>query len=841
MAANRIHAPWFIVGGLLILLMIVLYFIRREGTTLLPFFVFLFFFVAAFGYFQWIDGANKSMIESAKPFTAKVEGKISSPIKIDGDRAQFHLNAHKVTVLSSGSLYKETDMVSEKVQIFVKLRTLEEWRNIHTWHRGMNLTLRGEWEKPMGASNPGAFDYREYLRYQKIHWVVRVKGATGREVTEPLPIEQGLSRNGGVIPETISISFLAQMDRFRNLLESQVETIFPSFSQAFMKGLLLGTREDLEPSWLESFSLLGLTHILAISGLHVGLVVGGVLWITRKLGFTRERSLWLTLGMIPFYVLITGGAPSAVRAGLMAMIGVVALLARQWKNGLSILGFTGCVMVIWNPYYVFNIGFQLSFLTTIGILWAFPKMNRKLPIRPAWLRSVVSITLIAQWFSFPLSIYYFNQFSLLSFIANLVIVPIISLIILPLGYLALFIGWVHPGLAYAIAKVIDSLLGGIYWVVNQLSNWGPMHYIWATPSVLWMIGYYILFYFMLIYWVKGIDRIHPKLREKWDGFYISHAAVKRWWVVPVLTLLFIVHIFTAYFVPWEPNTFKMTFIDVGQGDSILLETFEGHRILIDGGGTIDFSGSLEEWRQRKDPFEVGKDVVVPYLKHRGIRYMDWIVATHGDTDHIGGLPAVIDDLSIGHILWGSDRPDTLKEKKLFQAILERKIPIVQAVRGQRWKVEDGVEILILHPSAASASNLFTKENDQSLVLMVNVKGKTFLLTGDIESNAEEDILRMLAQNGFRPSIDVMKVAHHGSKTSTSRKWLDFFQPDMVVISVGRKNRFGHPADEVMDRLVESNATIYRTDQHGAVTFTVNDKGELRVVTEWLEEKKEGWR
>jgi competence protein ComEC len=812
MAANRISAPWFVIGGLLALIVILLYLIRKEG-KLLPFFVLLLFFAASFGYFQWIDGSNRSLIESTESFSARLEGQISSPVKIDGDRAQFHLKAHRVTILSKG-YPKDIDTGGEKVEVLLKLRTLDEWHKAHAWHRGMNLSLIGEWEQPIGAGNPGAFDYREYLHRQNVHWIVRVKGITGSEIKY----------------DKASISFMRQMDRFRDHLDSQVEIIFPPFSQAFMKGILLGMRDDLEPARLESFSLLGLTHVLAISGLHVGLVVGGILWLTLKLGFTRERSFWLTLGIIPFYVLLTGGAPSAVRAGCMAMIGVIALLTNQWKNSLSLLGFTGCIMVVWNPYYVFNVGFQLSFITTMGILWGFPKVDRKLTIRPPWIRSAVTITVIAQLFSFPLSIYYFNQFSFLSFISNLIIVPIIGLIILPLGYLALFIGSFHPGLAYGIAKTTDRLLGGIYWTVDQLSGWGLPHFIWATPPSFWMVVYYVLLYLMLTYWTKGIDRLHPKLRQMWNGSSISNATTKRWWAVPALTLLFILHIYTAYLVPWESDAFQMTFIDVGQGDSIFVETPKGRRILIDGGGSIDFSGTLEAWQRRKDPFEVGKDVVVPYLKHRGIRNIDWIVATHGDVDHIGGLQAVIDQISIGHMIWGTDRPDTVQEKKLFQALKERGIPAVQAVRGQRWKVEDGVDILVLHPS--ETSGMHGDENDQSIVLWMNVKGKTFLLTGDIESKAEEDILFMLEQNEFRPSIDVMKAAHHGSKTSTSQRWLDFFRPDTVVISAGRNNRFGHPADEVMDRLVDSNATIYRTDRQGAITFTVDKKGQLKVATQW---------
>jgi competence protein ComEC len=820
-AADYIKAPAFVIWGIVGISIIMTYLLRKEG-RLLPFFALLFIFVSSFGYFQWMDEGNRSAIPGVETFHANMEGRIVSEVRVDGDRARWVMQSDTVFMPFNGSLQRRVNMEGEKVQVVLKLRTKHQWEAVQQWQRGSLIRLKGDWERPRKAGNPGALDYEIYLHRQHIHWIVNVDGADSITFA-PL----NYAGESSLVDKT-GLALMQQFDHFRGYLNRQVEAIFPIFSQGFMKGILLGTRDDLETDRLESFSLLGLTHVLAISGMHVGLVVGGWIWLCRRLGLTHETTLRLTWLVIPFYIVVTGAEPSAIRAGIMAMIGITALLMKQWKNGLSILGFTGCIMLLWNPYYLFNIGFQLSFLITAGIIWGVSKINRKIPVHNEWIRSAISITLTAQCFSFPMTVYYFNQFSLLSFAANLFLVPVMTLIILPVGYAALFLGMIHPGFGYLLGKMVNTTLWSVYWIVDRLSGWAYMHQIWATPPKWWMVVYFALFLSLISFWEKGDNRIHPLVKRKWQGNIITRKLGKRRWVAPVLLLLMIVHLAYGYAYPGKREAFQATFIDVGQGDSLLIETPKGTRILVDGGGTLDFSERLEEWQKRKKTFEVGKQVLVPYLKRNGIRHLDYVFATHGDIDHIGGLRAVLSELYVTQLVWGTDSIIGPEVTELFQIAQDNEVKVVQAVRGQRWKIEEGIDLLVLHPTHESGKNM--EGNNQSLVLLMNIYGKTMMLTGDIEVAAEHRILDALEENQFRPNIDIMKVAHHGSRTSTTQRWMNYFKPKVAVISVGHDNRFGHPTAEVIERLEAAQTQIYRTDVHGAVTVTMDRMGRVELET-----------
>lgn len=817
-AADYITAPGSIVLGLTLILIITTYLLRKEG-KLLPFSFILIIFVASFGYYQWIDEGNRSVIQGIDVFNAEMEGRIASEVKVDGDRARWIMSADTVNI-SSNNTTKRVDMGGEKVQVVVKLRTKKQWEEAHQWQRGTIVRLNGEWERPRKAGNPGALDYQLYLYREQIHWIINVDGV------DSIRFAPTHYSGKDSIAQKFQLKGLRQFDAFREYLADQVETVFPPFSQGFMKGILLGTRDDLEPERLEAFSLLGLTHVLAISGMHVGLVIGGWIWLCLRFGMTYQRTLLLTLFVIPVYITLTGAEPSAIRAGIVTMLGITAVLMKRWKNGLSLLGFTGCLMLLWNPYFLFNIGFQLSFLTTAGILWGVPKMNKKLPIQNAWIRSAISITFIAQCFSFPITIYYFNQFSILSFGTNLFLVPVITLIILPFGYAALFLGMVHPGFGYILGKIVNSTLWGVYWSVDRLSDWEMLHQIWGTPPKWWVILYYVFFLWLMGLWVKGEDRIHPQVKLRWGGTIHLPRIDKHRWMISALIFIMILHLGYGYSYPLKRDVFQATFIDVGQGDSILIETPNGKRILVDGGGTLDFSEQLEEWQKRKKMFEVGKQTVVPYLKRNGIRHLDYVVATHGDMDHIGGLRAVLSELSVGNLVWGADRVEGSEETDLMHIARENKIKVVQAIQGQKWSIEEGIEMWVLHPARESGRS--EKSNNQSVVLLLNVYGETVLLTGDIEKEGEYRILDMLEEMKFRPQIDIMKVAHHGSRTSTTERWVDFFQPSVAVISVGQDNWFGHPTKEVLQRLKAADTQIYRTDVDGAVRVTIDRKGQVNV-------------
>lgn len=265
------------------------------------------------------------------------------------------------------------------------------------------------------------------------------------------------------------------------------------------------------------------------------------------------------------------------------------------------------------------------------------------------------------------------------------------------------------------------------------------------------------------------------------------------------------------FEPWGTKT-HVTFLDVGQGDCIVIETDQGKTILIDGGGTPNFS--KEEWQVHRKPFEVGRDVIVPFLKYRGIREIDTLIISHGDLDHIGGLQAVVSQFPVKRVIRNALRPQSKTEEELMALLIDRGATIVTVFNHDAHLIEEGITWQFLHPSDTEQSIEGTS-NHQSVVLLMSIYQHRLLFTGDIEKETED---QLLAQWQL-PPVDVLKVAHHGSKTSTQAHWLAHIQPKEAIISCGRKNRYGHPSPIVIQRLQKYQARIWRTDQHGGITIS----------------------
>jgi competence protein ComEC len=276
-------------------------------------------------------------------------------------------------------------------------------------------------------------------------------------------------------------------------------------------------------------------------------------------------------------------------------------------------------------------------------------------------------------------------------------------------------------------------------------------------------------------------------------------------------------------------------LDVGQGDAILVRTPTGKHILIDGGGTLTFRKPGEEWKERRDPYEIGRKLLVPLLKKRGVQQLDYVLLTHDDADHYGGLQAMAEQIPIERFLFNGEVKANDEVFKLFRTLLERRVPMLPALAGMQLDVDDRTRLDILYPRPETHEQLMfiNKQNNDSVVSLLTMEGVRFLLTGDMEGLSEQSILLQgaagVTRTELEAGIDVLKVAHHGSKTSTSQAWLDFWRPKMAAISVGEKNVYGHPSAQVLTRLKAHGIDIFRTDRMGEVVFgTAN--GRLTVTT-----------
>jgi competence protein ComEC len=776
--------------------------------------------LAGNGYYAWADARLASSVAppsagwsaAVDEAGAELAGQLDTPVEVDGDRAVFYLRTEEWTWAGGGPVQPD----GELVYVTVRLQEQPEQEVASRWRRGDRIRLTGTVKTPEPSRNFGGFDFHEYLRKKDVHWMATVKGTASIQASPPGRWE--------------AARLLRWNDGLREGAGSRLAELFPGEEAGYMKGLLIGIREDLDPERFRNFSRLGLTHILAISGLHVGVFLWAVTALCRRLGVAKETAARIGFWTIPLYVVFTGSSPSVVRSGLTAMAGLYAAGKGWLKDGLSLLALALLGMLLWNPLFITDVGFQLSFLVTAGLLAGVPAITRLIPGQhPLW-KSSLSVALTAQLVSFPVSVYYFNQFSLLSLPANLLLVPLISFIVTPLGYGALLVSFVWPWAAQLAAGLVSLLNRLTFYTVDLSERLPSMHLSWPTPSFLWVATYYLLLVWLVHQ--AGVLKQHGEL-ERQRVFLVPDGAGFRRRCLTLTMLASALWVFCLFYgyapALWtDRGVGTVSFLDVGQGDCAWVRTPEGKHILIDGGGTTSFRKAGEEWKERQEPFEVGRKTVVPLLKKRGVHKLDTLIISHEDTDHIGGLQAVLEEMTVGRILFNGTLKSSPGVMKLFETAVSLGIPLIPVEQGDKFTTGDSAVWTVLaplHEEGDKQVRLLEEQNDASVVLLLDMNGSRFLFTGDIGEKQEKLLLAQLPAEGGAP-LDVMKVAHHGSRYSSSGDWLWYWSPRLAVISAGKNNVYGHPSPLALERLEEAGAAVYRTDRQGEIEFSVRRNGLL---------------
>jgi competence protein ComEC len=427
-------------------------------------------------------------------------------------------------------------------------------------------------------------------------------------------------------------------------------------------------------------------------------------------------------------------------------------------------------------------------------------LAKRLPFKNDWLAQSIAVAFIAQIVSFPLLLYHFSEFSILSFFANLLLVPLISISI-PLAMGGVWIGFIFEQWEWLIGRFVVFLLDFSLQVSKWLFSLSWAHFTWAKPSVWWLL----LFAVSLVYvWIAWIG----------DLFYRS---VHRL-IASSCLLLCISYAFVA---PLFSRGTQITFLDVGQGEAVVIETKSGQVVMIDGGNRA--LSHEERWRRKRKPIDMGERIVLPFLKSRGIRQIDYWILTHGDRDHIGGVMAVSKRIPVKQVFRSIHPPKEGLEKELVQFLQQSGVKVSTVQYGFTGTIEEGIYWQFLHPDYQRKLGTKEKGNEDSIVFLLSIEGRRVLLTGDIGQVAEEKILA----DWRLPPVDILKVAHHGSGSATTRKWLEQLRPREAVISVGEENRYGHPHEEVLARLKDARVRVWRTDRHGAITVRfVNGEYEI---------------
>lgn len=721
-------------------------------------------FVAAFGYYRLIDSRNVSMLPVG---SVTCEGEIVSKVTHDGDRVRFALRVYKV--------HTQPSVVEETVQVTVRLKNIDEWKRARDVFRyGTRLAGPIELSVPPEPTNPGAFDYARFLYFQHVHRVGSIDGL--RAISYHAP----------------TFSVWGSLVASQEWLAERLKEMYGPDTEGLLSGFLLGSVTEIDPETYAKFSGLGLTHVIAISGQHITMLAAALVFLCRLTGLSREHSFRITMALLPLYVFLTGASPSAMRALIMGELVLLALLVRRRADGWNVLGAAFLGMTAVDPYVIHQVSFQLSFLVTFGLLLLVPPLQVRLQwMKPASLRGLVAVTAAATLTSFPLTMYYFHVFSFLSPLVNFLFVPFISVCIAPLAALSLIFGAIHPGFGFLAANIVDSILTPVLHFLYTIESQGLMRIVWKSPSIIWLTLYGLLVAFISLL-------LYGKMTFNWKSRLLC------------ITLALI-----CVFLPYVDRRaeVRITFLDVGQGDAIVIQTPD-RVVLIDTGGipAVPFDG--QTWRIRRKPFWPARDVILPYLYAQGIGKIDQLVMTHGDSDHIGGVPYVLTHVPVRQVISNGDLPRSPLEQEVAALMQARSISHVAVSGGQVWEEREGVQWRVLNPTGMSGLG----NNDRSVVLLLEVYGRRILFTGDLEREGE---LRLLA-NGIG-KVDILKVGHHGSKGSTSEEWLIQTKPDLAIISAGRNNRYGHPHRDTMERLNQTGSRIVRTDECGAVTVIVNNK------------------
>ncbi len=565
-------------------------------------------------------------------------------------------------------------------------------------------------------------------------------------------------------------------------------------SGAIVTAILIGDRSGLPYEIRERLQAAGTYHVIAISGGNIAILAGliiGVLWLA---GIQGRAAAVVTIVVLVIYAQIVTSEPSVWRATLMATVYFAARALDHRTSPSHSLAVTAAAMIAIQPLDVLDPGFILSFGATVSLLEGARRIHAHVQGRrvTAWIAASLSASAAAEIGLLPVAAYVFSRVTLAGLALNLLAVPAMTIvqaagmavtILDPLGVLAAPAGWLaHLGawLLVNSARLVDIAP----WLTARV-----------PPPARWLV---VLYYVSL---AAAVSR-HCSLRSIGAPLFAATALVIAG-VHPTVPTLGV----------RAANQLRVTAFDVGQAEAALIEPPGGGALLVDAGGSAFGRGS----------FDVGARVVVPAVWARGVRSLEALLVTHGHPDHAGGAHAVIRDLSPASLWHGVPVPADADMAEVFRYAFQHGREVVQRLAGTEWRA-GLVRMRVLHPPEPDWERRRVR-NDDSVVLEVAYGNVVVLLTGDISADVERAILPHLTMSPLR----VLKVAHHGSRGSSSREFLEAWRPHIALISAGRGNTFGHPAQEVLRRLEAVGAHVLRTDLHGQITIETDGR-DLQIRT-----------
>ena len=586
---------------------------------------------------------------------------------------------------------------------------------------GDKIYIEGEISVPNNNTIPNNFNYKDYLYHKYIYYIIKI---------DKIKI---ISKNDNI--------FLL----IKNSIYKRIDTIkYNDYLYAF----ILGKSYYIDSEVLNNYKINGITHLFALSGLHVSMFSSIILFILKKIKLSEKLSYFITSLFLIFFAFIASFTPSIVRSVLFFILSSINNVYYLYIKPKYLLYIVFSILIFINPFYIYDTGFILSFCISFFILL----FNEKNKINNNLL-SILVISILSTLSSLPIIINMSYEINILGFINNLFFIPYVTYIVFPLSIIVVFIS--------KLSFILNFLIIIMEYISKVSSNILNVKLIFPKMSLFLIIIYYVL----LILIVKKIN----------------------------LKKIFIIYLSFLYFrCDFDKNNY-VYFIDVGQGDSALIVTKNNKSVLIDTGGKVGSNYSLM------------KSNVIPFFKSIGIRKLDYLFITHGDYDHAGYGIDLVNNFNVKNRFTNKGKYNSLEKKLNIKSFNNSYIKI------------DNVEIYSLN------SKLYNNENSDSLVLLVIIDNYKLLFMGDASINTEKDIMN----NYDIGDVFILKVGHHGSKTSSSEEFINSVNPKYSIISVGKNNKFGHPNKEVLDNL--SNSKIYRTDIDGSIMFKIK-KDKLRIET-----------
>jgi competence protein ComEC len=651
----------------------------------------------------------------------------------------------------------------------------------------------------LNFNNPGSYDYRLSMVVRSLSCAASV--SDGRRI-----VRMGKGH----------LSFaLEKLERMRSPVRRFFAENLSPQNKAIFGSLVLGERQSITRELREVFSISGLSHVLAVSGLHIAVVAWLCYTLLKKLlSFSstlilrtdiRRVSALITCLPVIAYTALTGFQVSAERAMIMGLAFLFSLVIGREREIWSTMALAALLVLALDPHGIFSVSAQLSFLAVTGILWLAPGIYAKLALSTEeqvlkskalnrlylYVAGLVAATVSATVFLLPVATFYFHRVPIIAIPANLALLPVLGLLVLCLGLSASIILFMSSAASRFLLQIGAWILDR---VMETLQFWTRFDWaaFWGVTPRFFEI---LLFYALL--------------------FFLFHSRRFAWAKIGLVALLCLTGLDAAYWFDrsyYNPNL-RLTYLDVGQGNAALVEFPGRDRMLIDGGGSPG------------DDFDVGEMVVAPFLFYSRLRRVDYIVLTHPDTDHMEGLRFIASHFGPKEFWYNGEKPDVPGFHELMRIVKEKGIKVLTPRDLKEGRDIGGVHITVIHPPGVENAERFwgkaLKSNDRSLVLRISDKGRSFLFPGDLESTGEEILL---LPEGERLKSDVLLAPHHGSRGSCTTAFLENVAPRICVISSGSGNPFGFPHPETLMRLQRAGCKIMRTDQLGAIEVTAGPEG-----------------